>query len=131
MARCTLAAPWLSHIYPDDGHRHITFGTMHLHNISAKKPGVAPELLRRVDEAMRTHQVDILHGDFNMASSLGYVSAVYDDPVYIHPNDQDILWGMPKQIDEDTPGDCCGFVLRRNHWMVDALVSKHGTCDFN
>ena len=73
----------------------------------------------------------ILHGDFNMASSLGYVSAVFDDLVYIHPNDQDIMWGMPKQIDRDTPGDCCGFVLRRAHWMVDALVSKHGTWDFN
>ena len=121
VAKCTLAAPWPSNNSPDDGHHHITFGTMHLHNISAKKPGVAPELLRRVDEAMRTHQVDILHGDFNMASSLGYVSAVFDDPVYIHPNNQDILWGMPKQI-----GDCCGFVLRRTHWMVDALVSKHG-----
>ena len=24
-----------------------------------------------------------------------------------------------------------GFVLRRTHWMVDALVSKHGTWDFN
>ena len=95
---------------------------------------MAPELLRLVDGAMRTHQVDILHGDFNMASSLGYVSAVYDDFVYIHPNDQDILWGMSKQIDENTPGDCCGFVLRRTHWMVvvvDAFVSKHGTWDFN
>ena len=75
--------------------------------------------------------MDILHGDFNMASSLGYVSTVFDDLVYIHPNDQDILWGMPRQIDADTPGDCCGLVLRRTHWMVDALVSKHGTWDFD
>ena len=126
VAKCTLAAPWPSNNSPDDGHRHITVGTMHLHSISAKKQGVAPELLRRVDEAMETHHVDILHGDFNMASSLGYVSAVFDDLVYIQPNDQDILWGMPKQI-----GDCCGFVLRRTHWMVDAFVTKHGTWDFN
>ena len=126
VAKCTLAAPWPSHNSPEDGHRHITFGTMHLHNISAKKPGVAPQLLRQVDEAMRTHQVDVLHGDFNMATSLGYVSVVFDDLVYIHPNNQDIMWGMPQQI-----GNCCGSVLRRTHWMVDALVSKHGTWDFN
>ena len=131
VAKCTLAGPWPSTNYPDDGRHHITFGTMHLHNISAKKPAVGPELLRRVDDAMRTHHVDILHGDFNMASSLGYVSKIFDDLVYIHPNDQDILWGMPKQIDADTPGDCCGFVLRRTHWMVDALVSKHGTWKFD
>ena len=36
------------------------------------------------------------------------------------------MWGMPRNI-----GDCCGFVLRRTHWMVDACVSKHGTWDFN
>ena len=126
VAKCTLAAPWASRNFPQEGHRHITFGVMHLHNISAKKPGVAPQLLRQVDEAMRTHQVDVLHGDINMATSLGYVSRVFDDLVYIHPNSQDILWGMPQQI-----GDCCGFVLRRTHWMVDNLVSKHGTWDFN
>ena len=80
---------------------------------------------------MRTHQVDILHGDFNMASSLGYAPTVFDDLVYVHPNDQDILWGMPRQINADTPGDCCGFVLRRTHRMVDTLVSKHGTWDFD
>ena len=44
----------------------------------------------------------------------------------VHPNNQDIMWGMPQQI-----GDCCGFVPCRTHWMVDALVSKHGTWDFN
>lgn len=87
---------------------------------------MATHLLRQVDEALRTHQVDIMHGDFNMATSLGYVSTVFDDLVYIHPNSQDIMWGMPQHI-----GDCCGFVLRRTHWMVDALVSKHGTWDFN
>ena len=126
VAKGTLAAPWPSHNYQDEGHRHITFGTLHLHNISAKKPAVAPELLRQVDEAMRTHQVDIVHGDFNMAAGLGYVSTVFDDLVYIHPNNKDLIWGMPQHI-----GDCCGFVLRRTHWMVDALVSKHGTWDFN
>ena len=126
VAKCTLAGPWPSTNYPDDGHHHITFGTMHLHNISAKKPAVAPQLLRQVDEAMRTHQVDILHGDFNMAAGLGYVSTVFDDLVYIHQNNKDLMWGMPQHI-----GDCCGFVLRRTHWMVDALVSKHGAWDFN
>ena len=131
VAKRMLAGPWPSTNYPDDGHYHITSGTMHLHNISAKKPAVGPELLRRVDDAMRMRHVDILHGDFNIASSLGYVSRVFDDLVYIHPNGQDILWGMPKQIDADTPGDCCGFVLRRTHWMVDALVSKHGTWKFD
>ena len=82
---------------------------------------------------MRTRLVDTLHGhgDFNTASSLGYVSRIFDDLVYIHPNDQDILWGMPKQIDADSPGDCCGFVFRRTHWMVYAVVSKHGTWKFD
>ena len=127
VAKCTLAGPWPSTKYLDDGHHHIMFGTMPLHNMSAKKPAVGPELLRLVDDAMRTHHADILHGDFNMASSLGDVSRIFDDLVYIHPNDEDILWGMPKQIDADTPGDCRGFVFRRTHWMVDAFVSKHGT----
>ena len=41
VAKGTLAAPWPSHNYRDEGHRHITFGTLHLHNISAKKPEAA------------------------------------------------------------------------------------------
>ena len=132
VAKCTLAGPWPStNWYPDDGHRHIMFGTTHLHNFSAKKPAAGFDLLRRVDDAMRTHHVDILHGDLNMASSPGYVSRVFGDLIYIHPNGQDIFWGMPKQIDADNPGDCCGLVLRRTQRMVDALVSKHSTWKFD
>jgi len=124
--KLTFVVPWCSTRFPM-GHDSITVATMHLHNISAKKPGVAPGLLRQIDEIMRNHHVDIMHADFNMAASLGYVHQVFDDLVYVQPQAVDLLWGMPRQ----TPGDCCGFVARRSPFIMDAIITSHGTWDFD
>ena len=124
--KLTFVVPWRSTRWPQ-GHEHITVATMHLRNISAKKPGIAPGLFRQVDDIMRLHHVDIMHAGFNMAASPGYVAQVFDDAAYVQPHSVDLLWAMPRH----TPGDCCGFVVRRIPFVMDVLITSHGTWDFD
>ena len=53
----------------------VTFCSVHIHNVVAKKRDASAELLQRLYGYMREHNVDFIGGDFNMCafSTVGHV----------------------------------------------------------
>jgi hypothetical protein len=126
MARLTFLRAWPSARGDADAITSITVASTHLHNIAAKKAVVASSLLGQLTSSWARNSVDIIHGDFNMAVSKGYLRDALPASDYIWPSLADHMWGMPKAI-----GDCCGFLIRRWTFAADSLVSRHGTWDFD
>ena len=62
----------------------VTFCSVHIHNVVAKKRDASTELLQRLYGYMREHNVDFIDGDFNM-SALSTVGDVYSDPEFLAP----------------------------------------------
>ncbi len=84
-------------------------------------------MLATLFEKLEEADVDIIHGDFNMAASSGVLKNA--TPMkYLRNHDKDVLWGMPKET-----GDCCGFLLREgfgSKFIPNAIVERHGTWDY-
>ncbi len=108
--------------------KFITAAAVHFHNVDAKKRGQSPISLATLFKKLEEVDVDIIHGDFNMAASSGVLKNATPRN-YLPNHDNDVLWGMPK-----VAGDCCGFLLREgfgSKFIPNAIVERHGTWDFN
>ena len=46
----------------------VTFCSVHIHNVVAKKRDASTDLLRRLHAHMLQHNVDFIGGDFNMSA---------------------------------------------------------------
>ena len=107
---------------PAGGPKTVTFCTVHLHNVVAKKRDAATSLLQRLYAHMKLLEVDIVGGDFNMAVK-GPVAEVFSDAEFMAPGPTP-LWGAGGLEGGNT--DCTGFLCmprRPFHW----LVNKHGS----
>ena len=60
----------------------VTFCSVHLHNVVAKKRDAATSLLQRLYAHMKLLDVDIVGGDFNMAVK-GPVADVFSDAEFM------------------------------------------------
>ena len=62
----------------------VTFYSVHIHNVVAKKRDSSTDLLRRFHKHMQQHNVDFIGGDFNM-SAFSTVGDVFADPEFSVP----------------------------------------------
>ena len=104
----------------------VTFCSVHLHNVVAKKRDAATSLLQRLYAHMKLLDVDFVGGDFNMAVK-GPVADVFSDAEFMAPGSSP-LWGAGG-LERDNE-DCTGFLCmprRPFHWFVN----KHGVHKFS
>ena len=85
----------------------VTFCSVHIHNVVAKKRDASTELLQRVYGYMREHNVDYIGGDFNM-SAFSTVGDVFSDPEFSAPGNS-FLWGLGAL--EEQYRECTGFLI--------------------
>ena len=83
----------------------VTFCSVHIHNVVAKKRDASTELLQRLHGHMREHNVDFIFGDFNM-SAFSTVGDVFTDEEFSAPGNS-LLWGLGA-LDEPNR-ECAGF----------------------
>ena len=104
----------------------VTFWSVHIHNVVAKKRDASTDLLRRLHGYMKQYNVDFIGCDFNM-SALSTVGEVFSDPEFSAPGNS-FLWrpgALEEQYRERT-----GFLImpkRSYEWRVDS----HGCCKFD
>ena len=104
----------------------VTFCSVHIHNVVAKKRDASTELLQFLHAKMLEHNVDFIGGDFNM-SAFSTVSDVFSDPEFSAPG-HSCLWGLGA-LDEQHR-ECTGFLImpkRPYEWRVDS----HGCYKFD
>ena len=104
----------------------VTFCSVHIHNVVAKKRDASTELLQRLHGYMKKHSVDFIGGDFNM-SALSTVGDVFSDPEFSAPGNS-FLWGLGAL--EEQYRECTGFLImpkRPYEWRVDS----HGCYKFD
>ena len=97
----------------------VTFCSVHIHNVVAKKRDASTELLQFLHSKMREYNVDFIGGDFNM-SAFSTVSDVFSDPEFSAPG-HSCLWGLGA-LDEQYR-ECTGFLImpkRPYEWRVDS-----------
>ena len=89
IVRAMLRRPSLS------GSPTVTFFSVHIHNVVAKKRDASTELLQFLHSKMLEYKVDFIGGDFNM-SAFSTVSDVFSDPEFqplvIHAYGDLVLW---------------------------------------
>ena len=89
IVRALLRRPSLS------GTPTVTFCSVHIHNVVAKKRDASTELLQFLHSKMLEHKVDFIGGDFNM-SAFSTVNDVFSDPEFqplvIHACGDWVLW---------------------------------------
>ena len=113
IVRALLRRPSLS------GTPTVTFCSVHIHNVVAKKRDASTELLQFLHAKMLEHNVDFIGGDFNM-SAFSTVSDVFSDPEFSAPG-HSCLWGLGA-LDEQHR-ECTGFLImpkRPYEWRVDS-----------
>ena len=113
IVRALLRRPSLS------GTPTVTFCSVHIHNVVAKKRDASTELLQFLHSKMLEHKVDFIGGDFNM-SAFSTVSDVFSDPEFSAPG-HSCLWGLGA-LDEQHR-ECTGFLImpkRPYEWRVDS-----------
>ena len=69
----------------------VTFCSVRIHNVVAKKRDASTDLLQRLKGHMREHNVDFIGGDFNM-SAFSTVGDVFTDAEFSAPGNS-LLWG--------------------------------------
>ena len=97
----------------------VTFCSVHIHNVVAKKRDASTELLQFLHSKMLEHKVDFIGDDFNM-SAFSTVSDVFSDPEFSAPG-HSCLWGLGA-LDEQHR-ECTGFLImpkRPYEWRVDS-----------
>ena len=62
----------------------VTFCSVHIHNVVAKKRDASTHLLRRLHGYMKQYNVDFIGGDFNV-SAFSTVGDVFSDPEFSAP----------------------------------------------
>ena len=95
----------------------VTFCSVHIHNVVAKKRDASTELLQRLHGYMREHNVDFIGGDFNM-SAFSTVGDVFTDEEFSAPG-RSLLWGLGAL--DDPNRECAGFLImpkRPYEWRV-------------
>ena len=102
----------------------VTFCSVHVHNVVAKKRDASTDLLQRLHGYMKQYNVDFIGGDFNM-SAFCTVGDVFSDPEFSAPGNSFLrgLGALDGQIRERT-----GFLImpkRPYEWRVDS----HGPRD--
>ena len=85
----------------------VTFCSVHIHNVVAKKRDASTELLQRLHGYMREHNVDFIGGDFNM-SAFSTVGDVFTDDEFSAPGNS-LLWGLGAL--EEPNRECAGFLI--------------------
>ena len=96
----------------------VTFCSVHVHNVVAKKSDASTELLQRFYGYMREHNVDFIGGDLNM-SAFSTVGDVFSDTEFSAPGNS-FLWGLGAL--EEPNRECTGFLImpkRPYDWRVD------------
>ena len=104
----------------------VTFCSVHIHNVVAKKRDASTELLQRLHGYMKKHNVDFIGSDFNM-SALSTVGDVFSDPEFSALGNS-FLWGLGAL--EEQYRECTGFLImpkRPYEWRVDS----HGCNKFD
>ena len=103
----------------------VTFCSVHIHNVVAKKRDASTELLQFLHAKMLEHNVDFVGGDFNMIAS-STVRDVFSDPEF-SARGHSCLWGLGA-LDEQHR-ECTVFLImpkRPYEWHVDS----HGCYKF-
>ena len=85
----------------------VTFCSVHIHNVLAKKRDASTELLQRLYGYVREHNVDFIGGDFNM-SAFSTVGDVFTDAEFSAPGNS-FLWGLGAL--EEPNRECAGFLI--------------------
>ena len=101
------------------GSSTVTFCSVHIHNVVARKRDASTELLQCLHGKMREHNVDFIGGDFNR-SAFSTVGDVFSDPEFSAPG-HSYLWGLGA-LDEQYR-ECTGFLImpkRPYEWRVDS-----------
>ena len=104
----------------------VTFCSVHIHNVVAKKRDASTELLQRLHGYMREPNVDFMGGDFNM-SAFSTVGDVFTDAEFSAPGNS-FLWGLGAL--EEPNRECAGFLImpkRPYEWRV----RSHGCYKFD
>ena len=112
IARGLLRRPSLS------GTPTVTFCSVHIHNVVAKKRDASTDLLRRLHGYMQQHNADFIGGDFNM-SAFSTVGDVFSDPEFSAPGNS-FLWRLGAL--EEPNRERTGFLImpkRPCEWRVD------------
>ena len=97
----------------------VTFCSVHIHNVVAKKRDASTELLQRLCGYMKEHNVDFIGDDFNM-SAFSTVGDVFSDPEFSAPGNS-FLRGLGAL--EEPNRECAGFLImpkRPYEWRVDS-----------
>ena len=90
----------------------VTFCSVHIHNVVAKKRDASTELLQRLLGYMREHIVDFIGGDFNL-SAFSTVGDVFTDDEFSAPGNS-LLWGLCAL--EEPNRECAGFrIMPKRH----------------
>ena len=78
----------------------VTFSSVHIHNVVAKKRDASTELLQRLHGYMKQHHIDFVGVDFNM-SAFSTVGDVFSDPEFSALGNS-FLWGLG-ELEEQAP----------------------------
>ena len=95
----------------------VTFCSVHIHNVVAKKRDASTDLLWRLHGYMKQHNVDFIGGDFNM-SAFSTFGDVFSNAEFSAPGNS-LLWGLGA-LDEPNR-ECAGFLImpkRPYEWRV-------------
>ena len=98
---CLLRRPSLS------GTPTVTFCSVHIHNVVAKKRDASTDLLRRLHGYLKQHNVDFIGGDFNM-SAFSTVGDVFSDTEFSALGNS-FLWGLAAL--EESNRERTGFLI--------------------
>ena len=104
----------------------VTFCSVHIHNVVAKKRDASTDLHQRLHGYMREYNVDFIGGDFNM-SAFSTVGDVFTDEEFSAPGNS-LLWGLGAL--EEPNRECAGFLImpkRPHEWRVHS----HGCYKFD
>ena len=82
----------------------VTFCSVHIHNVVAKKRDASTDLLQRLHGYMCEYNVDFIGGDFNM-SAFSTVGDVFTDQEFSAPGNS-LLWGLGAL--EEPNRECAG-----------------------
>ena len=111
---------------PAGAPKTVTFCSVHLHNVVAKKRDAATSLLQRLYADMKLFDVDFVGGDFNMAVKRP-VADVFSDAEFMAPGSSP-FWGAGGLVGNNE--DCTEFLCMPRqpfHWFVN----KHGVHTFS
>ena len=96
----------------------VTFCSVHIHNVAARKRDASTDLQRRLHCYMKQHNVDFIGGDFNM-TAFSTVSDVFSGTEFSAPGNS-FLWRLVAL--EESNRECIGFLImpkRPCEWRVD------------